>query len=175
MERNCLFFMLALVFIACVIFFRGNREEEGEKRDTVSVVEDDTVTRQEIIKTPKHDTIYIVRTVKVPVTEFGDRGQGDSKDTTPSGLKPDSITLPIEQKVYTDSSYTAWVSGYLPQLDSIVLHKKYVFRTITNTVTITKKTPKWSVGITGGAGVGILHRQPDVFIGIGINYRLWPP
>jgi len=44
----------------------------------------------------------------------------------------DTLMIPIEQKYYTGESYKAWVSGYLPKLDSIL-----VFPT-TQTTTIVK-------------------------------------
>jgi len=44
----------------------------------------------------------------------------------------DTLVIPIEQKYYTGESYKAWVSGYNPKLDSIV-----VFPT-TQTTTIVK-------------------------------------
>ena len=34
----------------------------------------------------------------------------------------DTLMIPIEQKYYQGESYKAWVSGYLPSLDSILIH-----------------------------------------------------
>ena len=34
------------------------------------------------------------------------------------------VHLPIEQRQYSDPRYTAWVSGYRPQLDSIRIYQQ---------------------------------------------------
>ena len=34
----------------------------------------------------------------------------------------DTLIIPIEQKTYEGEQYKAWVSGYLPSLDSILIH-----------------------------------------------------
>ena len=44
------------------------------------------------------------------------------------------ISLPMEQRTYADSTYTAWISGYSPKLDSILIFPQNT--TITNTMTI---------------------------------------
>lgn len=82
------------------------------------------------------------------------------------------VPVPIEQKIYEDSLYTAWVSGYNPALDSINLRLPEITTTITET--IVKPAPRLSVGLQVGAGVGLLQHRPDVYVGIGINWRIWP-
>lgn len=85
---------------------------------------------------------------------------------------PDSanVQIPITQKVYSDSTYTAYVSGYLPCLDSIVLNLP------TNIVTIKQqyKPKRWSIGIHAGYGI-MLNGTPKLspYIGVGISYNLW--
>ncbi|WP_346343117.1 DUF6808 domain-containing protein, partial [Bacteroides pyogenes] len=34
------------------------------------------------------------------------------------------VIIPIEQKTYKDSLYTAWVSGYMAKLDSIEIYSQ---------------------------------------------------
>jgi hypothetical protein len=83
------------------------------------------------------------------------------------------VEVPIEQKRYDDSLYTAWVSGYEPALDSIRLHQPEVVTTITRT--ITKPAPRWSIGPSVGAGISITgQQQAGIFVGITAQYRLWP-
>ena len=79
---------------------------------------------------------------------------------------PDSITLPITQCVYHDSDYTAYVSGYRPHLDSISVR----LRTVTVRQTVTRRQPL-KLGITAGAGYGVLSRRPDIFVGIGLTWN----
>ncbi len=83
------------------------------------------------------------------------------------------VEVPVEQKRYDDSLYTAWVSGYQPQLDSITLHQPGVVTTIERT--ISKPAPRWSIGPSVGAGVSITgQQQAGIFVGITAQYRFWP-
>ena len=50
------------------------------------------------------------------------------------------ISLPIEQRIYADSTYTAWISGYRPKLDSILIYPQTT--TITNTMYITHSSSR---------------------------------
>ena len=83
------------------------------------------------------------------------------------------VEVPVEQKRYDDSLYTAWVSGYQPQLDSIALHQPEVITTIERT--IVKPAPRWSIGPSVGAGFSVTgQQQAGIFVGFTIQYRLWP-
>ena len=42
----------------------------------------------------------------------------------------DTLMIPIEQKYYAGESYKAWVSGYIPRLDSIVVYNTHTLSTI---------------------------------------------
>lgn len=42
----------------------------------------------------------------------------------------DTLMIPIEQKYYQGESYKAWVSGYNPRLDSIVVYNTHTLSTI---------------------------------------------
>ena len=83
------------------------------------------------------------------------------------------VEVPVEQKRYDDSLYTAWVSGYQPALDSIRLHQPEVVTTIERT--IIKPAPRWSIGPSVGAGISVTgQQQAGIFVGFSIQYRLWP-
>lgn len=74
------------------------------------------------------------------------------------------VEIPIEQHIYQDSTYTAYISGYQPRLDSLILMP----------VTAQIKTPhqkRWSIGIQGGIGMTPAGIQP--YIGVGIAYRFF--
>ena len=77
------------------------------------------------------------------------------------------VQLPISQKEYKDSTYTAWVSGYRAQLDSIA----FVQPTITETIIRREKHKRWGLGVIGGYGVGKNGSSP--YIGVGVYYRVW--
>lgn len=132
------------------------------------VVEHDTIRKDTTIYKPapadSHltgEVVYIRIPYPVPVA-------GDTVTTHDSIEVP----IPIEQKRYDDSLYTAWVSGYRPALDSITIHQREVVTTVTQT--IVEPSPRLSVGIQAGAGVGLYQHRPDIYIGLGIQYRLWP-
>lgn len=80
------------------------------------------------------------------------------------------VEIPITQKRYADSTYTAWVSGYSPTLDSIHIYPRHEVVTITNT--IRQKPKRWGVGLNVGYGFTPKNgMQP--YVGIGMSYNLF--
>ncbi|MDE5774187.1 MAG: hypothetical protein K2H86_07000 [Muribaculaceae bacterium] len=77
-----------------------------------------------------------------------------------------AVTIPITQKVYEDSTFRAYVSGYKPALDSIEIYK----RTETIYIRSPTKTKRWGIGIQAGCGLTPNRVQP--YIGIGITYNI---
>ena len=92
-----------------------------------------------------------------------------TRDTMAVSLE-DTIRLPITQKVYSDSNYTAYVSGYEPSLDSIEVYHSTIERTIT--ITKTSKPRRWNVSVVAGYGIGMKNKDFEPFVGIGISYNL---
>lgn len=82
------------------------------------------------------------------------------------------IHLPIEQRQYSDPRYTAWVSGYRPQLDSIQIFQRTEF--ITKEVKPITKPKRWGIGLQAGYGASIINKQIQAtpYIGIGISYNI---
>lgn len=115
------------------------------KRDTVTAVPD-TVYRtielgERIVKVAVHDTLHRTDTV--------------------------TVSLPFVQKQYKDSSYSAWVSGYEPSLDSIKIFPKTII--VRESKVERKKDRRW--GVYGGVGIGVSDRVTP-YVGIGIGYRI---
>lgn len=97
------------------------------------------------------------------------------KDTAGLQYKPDTAfsdtlraVVPLTQKTFNDSNYTAYVSGFMPKLDSIEVRSKVI--TYTKTVT---KYHRFNVGLTGGVGYGVFNKKPDVFVGVGVTWNLF--
>ena len=87
-------------------------------------------------------------------------------------IVPDSVNvvIPITQKVYEDSTYTAYVSGYKASLDSLIMRMPNT----TTTIVKTDERSRWSISVHGGYGL-TLTKQPrfEPYIGIGISYNLY--
>jgi len=133
----------------------------AEKPETASTV---TVTDTIPYYKPVAKDSFVVRyeTVKLPAVRDTVRDSLIYKDT----LVHDSVNviLPITQKKYEDSTYTAYVSGFRPNLDSINIYRKTIYNTIK------EKPSRWGIGIAGGCGYGIKGFTP--FVGVSIYYRL---
>ena len=163
MKRAFWILVAVLIVSIAVNVWQWRHQPEAETR-----VEHDTVWRDSIIREPlPAETINTGRVVylRIPVP-----GKCDTlRDTIRDSI---DVPVPIQQKRYDDSLYTAWVSGYEPALDSIDLRIPTVTNTITKT--IIKSAPRVSVGIQVGAGYGVVNRKADIVVGIGAQYRLWP-
>ena len=76
-----------------------------------------------------------------------------------------AVAIPITQKVYEDSTYRAYVSGYRPRLDSLFLFPR------TQIITVREKPRRWNIGV--GAGYGLTPRGFQPFVGVTVSYTLW--
>ena len=172
------FFILLAVLIVSIAF---NVWQWQSQPEASVVVERDTVWKDSIIREPMPaETINTGRVVYIKILMPGDtQGTGTavpSGDSTGASQSPCvagsiEVPVPIVQKRYDDSLYTAWVSGFEPNLDSIRLHQREILTTVTNT--IVKPSPRLSIGVQAGAGIGIFSRQPDIYIGFGGQWRFW--
>ena len=185
--KGCGLTILALFILSLVtnvwLIKRGQVEPEPQV-----VIEHDTLWRDTIINKPvaidstkTGEIVYIRIPYPVPSGCQSDvRGQDPGSDlpghcplTSPAAPDSIEVPIPIEQKRYEDSLYTAWVSGYQPALDSIALHQPEIVTTITRT--IVKPAPRLSVGPSVGAGVSITGTPHlGVYAGFTVQYRLWP-
>ena len=82
------------------------------------------------------------------------------------------VHLPIGQRQYSDPRYTAWVSGYRPQLDSIHIYQQTQY--ITKEVKVATKPKRWRLGLQAGYGVSLHNGQlfPAPYIGVGLSYSI---
>ena len=129
--------------------------------------EHDGITKIDTIKTTLTKTEYKRDTLLIPypmpyIAQF----TGDS-------IKVGDQLVPKEQKVYSDSNYTAWVSGISPKLDSIAVYPRTI--TITNdiyhTITQYKSPRRLGIGIMVGYGIGKTGLSP--YLGVGVSYRIY--
>ncbi len=82
------------------------------------------------------------------------------------------VHLPIEQRQYSDPRYTAWVSGYRPQLDSIHIYQRTEY--ITKEIKMVTKPKRWGLGLQAGYGASVHNGQvfPAPYIGVGLSYSI---
>ena len=157
-------FTLAFLAFSYIGYRTGrNYADSVPAYDTVRVTVYDTIT----YRTPVAVDSVVVRyvTAKIPVASVQDsvirlEEPRDSAD----------VAVPITQKVYRDTAYTAWVSGYMPSLDSISILQSTHY--VTETVPARRK--RWGIGVHAGYGV-TAERNPRFapYIGIGITYNLF--
>ena len=160
----CLFLLSLMLNVAFIV--RQAQQAERTVSDTTSVTVIDTIPYLHPVSV---DSVVVrYETERLPHV----------KDTSISLTRPmhsictDSVSvkIPITQKRYADSTYTAWVSGYHPTLDSIFVYPRHEVMTITNT--IRQKPKRWGVGLNVGYGITPKHgMQP--YIGIGVQYNLF--
>ncbi|MCE9100543.1 hypothetical protein K0G31_22675, partial [Bacteroides fragilis] len=79
----------------------------------------------------------------------------------------DTLYLPITQKTYKGSLYTAYVSGYRAKLDSIEVYSK------TRTVFVRERVKRKRFGLGVQAGYGIAGNKLGPYVGIGVSCNLW--
>ena len=111
------------------------------------IVRESTIVKYKVVRLPiAKDTICVSDTIKDSVF----------------------VEVPIEQKVYSDSNYTAWVSGYHPRLDSIsITHTEVSHKLVNNS----KGSKRLFIGIQVGYGITPRGMQP--YLGLGVSYNFF--
>lgn len=138
-------------------------------RDTVRAVYVDTV--RYVLPVARDSVVLRYIKVRVPRADsVNDTLRGRYKNSGETYKNNDSaeVEIPITQKKYSDTTYTAWVSGFRPTLDSIHVYPRHEVVTVTNTVR--GKPKRWGVGVHAGYGVTPHGLQP--YIGVGVNYSI---
>lgn len=157
MNKNLIIAVLSLLLLSSITFqylYHSNRNSEGNslKTDTVTITKIDTIT----VENPVVQYRYLTKIIT------------DTLYSTDSILVP--VRIPIEAKIYQDSTYRAVISGYRASLDTIQVYPIHTYTTITNTIT---KKKRFNIGIQAGLGYGCFNKKPDVYIGLGVSYRLY--
>ena len=159
--KKALYFLFAAIFLSVVL----NVWQCSRQVQESTVIEHDTVWKDTTIYEPQPaETVQTGRVVYIRVPVPGPSDTITLHDSI-------EVPVPIVQKRYDDSLYTAWVSGFEPNLDSIQLYQPEIVTTVTKT--IVKPSPLITFGIQAGAGWGVFYRQPDLYIGVGGQINLW--
>lgn len=155
---------LGIIFVVMLVIPRNcSTGSNGVVSDTTRVTIYDTIAYYQPIAKDSTVVRYVTEVVKVI----------DTADVVTDCHHLDSVKvqIPITQKVYEDSTYKAYVSGFKPNLDSILVYSKTKVQTITNKV---NDKSRWSISVHGGYGL-TLTKQPTFspYVGIGISYNLY--
>lgn len=159
--KRAFWILMALLIVSIAINFWQWRNQP----ESVTLIEHDTVWNETVIRDPlPAETINTGRVAYIKVPVPGERDTITLHDSI-------EVHVPIVQKMYDDSLYTAWVSGYDPSLDSITLHMPHTYTTITKTVT--KPASRFAFGPSVGVGYGMIQHKADIYVGVTATYNLW--
>lgn len=165
-KTHLIVFIVGAVLGICTGFFSAKAIYdrpivEGSKRDTVSVT--DTISHWY----PKPVEVERVR------TEFKFLPMVKASVRTDTFTMHDSVLVevPIESKHYNAPEYDAWVSGYMPSLDSINVYQRTEY--ITETITRMKPPNRFSLGIQAGYGYGFRSKTWEPYVGAGLTIRIF--
>lgn len=152
--------LLCISIILNIFLYLEHSSIESKKVcDTTKITIVDSVKKSFPMPVDSFVVRYITRLL--PIT---------SDSATTKHLVSDSVKvqIPISQKVYEDTLYKAYVSGYEPKLDSITIKQKttYITHTIRN------KEPWFRIGLQAGYGLTPKGMMP--YFGVGLSYRLAP-
>lgn len=149
--------LLGSIVLNVRLFTQGRiMPSEEIKRDTVNYVD----TSYYRVPVPFDSAIVRYDTLRTSIISYRD-----------SIIIRDSvIQVPITQKVYQDSTYKAYVSGWHPNLDSIFVYNRRTV--ITNTITRTQ-VRRFGVGLNVGFGYGTISKRMEPYVGIGATYIIW--
>lgn len=186
MERlkNIAVVLFVIVFFASlfvnVVHFTSKQQEI---KDTTRIAYVDTIPFYKPI--PKDSLVIRYVTERLPAVPKLPENVQEFPESVPkfpkSGQKmPESVSndsvdvvIPITKKVYKDSLYTAYVSGYNPKLDSLILHSQREILTIRNRHPASGQK-RWSVGVQVGYGMALKGTPQFIpYIGVGISYNLF--
>lgn len=146
--KNALPYII-IICLSCIILFRANHSTITKEVVRDTVFSTDTV----LFPVPVASSETVIDSVYYPVFLPGDTVH----DTV-------FVYIPISQKVYKDSLYTAWVSGYRAKLDSIEVYQKI------QTIYIRDKLKRKRFGIGLQTGYGY---PGGWYAGVGVNYNLF--
>ena len=161
---------LFIVFALTAFIVGKNTCSNTDSSDTVLIERTDTLYIEHTDTLPPEKGETITKYVKIPVYTHN----------TDTVTVTDSLEMQVVQKLYSDdSTYTAYVSGIkyndLPKMDSIITRQRTITNTIRETITVTKNDSRWHIGLQGGYGYGLAYKGFEPYIGIGVEYSLFPP
>lgn len=167
-KTHLIVFIVGAVLGLLTGFFSGKAIYDRPSKESVKR---DTVTRV--------DTIFQYFPKPVEVEKVRTEYKWLTKVMTDTLVKTDVITchdsvlveVPITSKHYHGNEYDAYISGYMPSLDSISVYQRTEY--ITETITRMKPPNRFSIGIQGGYGYGFRSKIWEPYVGVGLGIRIF--
>lgn len=146
------------IVLNIVLYIEHGRNKSEKVCDTTKVTVVDSVKKSFPLPVDSFVIRYITKSLPI------------ASDSATKQFVSDSVKvqIPISQKIYEDTLYKAYVSGYEPKLDSITIKQKTTY--ITHT--IRDKESRFRIGLQAGYGLTPKGMQP--YVGVGLSYRLAP-
>lgn len=160
--------LIAIVvgYLICLFTQKEQKTVGTFKTDTISISKIDTFFASKPSKSNERviDTLWLSRGYNG--NTYSSNGGIKSNDTTKYFL--------VTQKKYEDSTYTAYVSGVNPNLDSIKTYSRNTTKIITNTIeNTTYKNSSARLYLIGGADRLDNKYSPNIGLGISFPKRLF--
>ena len=154
--------LVILLAVVCVVaWFRPHEPLSVDMRlDTTDYV--DTIPFYYPV--PRERIVVRYETLKFPIKKDTCSTKGDTCAFLVDSVQ---VEIPITSKVYEDSLYHLWVSGYNVRLDSINVYSR--LREIR--IPIPAKKKRWGLGLQ--IGYGFYPGQSGFYVGVGVSYNLW--
>lgn len=114
------------------------------------------------------DTVTVVEkdTILAEITKFVSETIVDT--FVIEKVRDSAVFVPITRKYYIGDGYEAWVSGYRPNLDSLVLYPETKYLYITNETTNTVVRNPYSLYVYGGVGY-LSNNNVKVSVGLSLT------
>lgn len=146
------------VVLNIVLYIEHGKIKSEKVCDTTKVTVIDSVKKSFPMPIDSFVVRYIAKSLPI------------ARDSATKQLGNDSVKvqISISQKIYEDTLYRAYISGYEPNLDSITIKQ----RTTYITRTIRDKESRFRIGLQAGYGLTPKGMQP--YVGVGLSYRLTP-
>lgn len=173
MKKAVIILLLLLIASVAVNIWQCRKAKVDVDGEAVLKRDVTTDTIPDLAPTPRDSVVirYVTRVLPVVPQTPADKDtvvnvalEPVSKTDTPDSV---AVSIPITQKVYEDSTYRAYVSGFDVSLDSIFVYR----RTEKIYIRAPTKQKRFNVGIQAGYGYTPKGFQP--FIGVGISATLF--
>lgn len=169
--RKSVFLLMALLMVSVVlnvIWWPGGHDVKVERSEKVEVKKEVSRDTMPVASAEKPLEIVVVS-----MRQSKDEMVSEPPLTVEVMDSDTLVSVPITQRVYEDSNYVAYVSGYRAKLDSIMVVNTLRTRTIREVIKEEKPPNRITIGLIGGYGYGFSDKKVQPFIGIGVSVRLF--